>query len=255
MSELLIEIRDGAAIVTFNRPERRNAMSLGLMRKLDAALDTLATDEAVRVVILTGAGDKAFGAGLDIKEAATLSEAEHAEQHALYEGTQQKMAAYPKPLIAAIEGVAAGGSLQMALHCDLIVVAEGARIGMPELSAGRPCIMGSFLLARSFGPAVAARLVLGQDWIGAADAAACGMASRTVPQGEALDAACAYAEKLAATAPQALAATLGWMRELRNGGAHSLSDAVAYADRILPALAAGEEAMAASARFAGGKDA
>ncbi|MGI3166879.1 enoyl-CoA hydratase/isomerase family protein [Pseudooceanicola sp. 200-1SW] len=253
MTELLIEIRDGAATVTFNRPERRNAMSLGLMRKLDAALDDLARDTSVRAVILTGAGDKAFGAGLDIKEAATLSAAEHEEQHALYEGTQQKLASYPKPLIAAIEGVAAGGSLQMALHCDLIVVAEGARIGMPELSAGRPCIMGSFLLARSFGPALAARLVLGQDWIGAAEAEACGLASRRAPQGAALDGARAYAAKLSATAPQALAATLAWLRQLRNGGAHSLGDAIAYADQILPDLATGDEAMAASARFAGGR--
>ncbi|MCR8549178.1 enoyl-CoA hydratase/isomerase family protein [Salipiger sp. P9] len=251
MSALITEIRDNVAILTSNRPERRNAMSLGLMRLLDRALDEMAADEDVRAVILTGAGDKAFGAGLDIKEAALLSEEDRSEQHALYEGTQRKLAAYPKPLIAAIEGVAAGGSLQLALHCDLVVVAEGARIGMPELSAGRPCIMGSFLLTRSLGPSVAARLVLGQDWIGTADAAACGLATRVVPQGEALECALGYGAKLAATAPKALTATLGWMRELRNGGAASLAGTVAYADRVLPELAASDEAMAASASFAG----
>ncbi|MFB9948328.1 enoyl-CoA hydratase/isomerase family protein [Rhizobium puerariae] len=252
MTDLLTELHDGIATLTFNRPERRNAMSLGLMREFDAALRSAADDDLVRVVVIAGAGGKAFGAGLDIKEAPTLSAGEQAEQHGLYEGLQQMLADFPKPVVAAIEGVAAGGSLQMALHADLIVVAQGARIGMPELSAGRPCIMGSFLLDRSIGPGLTARLVLGQDWLDADGAVACGLAALAVPQGGALDAARTYAARLANTAPKALAATLAWLRVLRNGGGRSLAEAIAHADTILPESAANDEATTASARFSRG---
>ncbi len=250
MSELQIIRDSGVAVLTFCRPERRNALSLGLMRDLDNQLADLAEDADIRVVILTGAGDKAFGAGLDIKEAATLDEAAHQEQHAHYESIQRRMAAFPKPLIAAIEGVAAGASLQIALHCDLIIVAEGGRIGMPELSAGRPCIMGSYLLASRIGPIGAARLVLGQDWFDAETALSSGLASLVTPTGGAMDAALAYAGKIAATAPNALAATLSWLRQLRNGASLGLVDAFAKADEILPDAAGSDEAVAASTRFA-----
>ena len=250
MSDLQITRDAGVAVLTFCRPERRNALSLGLMRDLDSALAALSGDGDIRVVVLTGAGNKAFGAGLDIKEAAMLGKAEQDEQHGHYESIQRRMAAFPKPLIAAIEGVAAGASLQVALHCDLIVVAEGARIGMPELSAGRPCIMGSYLLTSRIGPVGAARMVLGQDWLNADAALSLGLASLTTPTGGAIAAAQAYAEKLAGTAPNALAATLAWLRQLRNGSAPGLADAFARADEILPEAAGSDEALAASARFA-----
>jgi enoyl-CoA hydratase/carnithine racemase len=249
MTHLLVE-RDGAiATIIFNQPARRNAMTLAMLRDFAAALRALEADDQVVAVILTGAGTLAFGAGLDIREAATLSSEEHAEQHGCYEDCQRRLAAFPHPLIAAIEGIAAGGSLQMALHCDLLIVADGAKIGMPELSAGRPCILGSFLLAQRLGAGPAARLVLGQDWIGADEAAACGLATRVVPQGSALETARAYAEKLAATAPEALRATLGWLRELRNRPQATLDDAMRHADDVLPALATSDEALAAGQRL------
>jgi len=250
MSEIVVERAAKTAIVTFSRPERRNAMSLGMMRSFDIALADLEDDRDVAVLVLTGAGDKAFGAGLDIREAATLSPAEHSEQHRLYESCQRRLAEFPKPLVAAIEGVAAGASLQMALHCDLIVVAEGARIGMPELSAGRPCILGSYLLSSRLGAGCAARLVLGQDWLDAEAAAACGLAAQVVAPGAALDVARRYADKIAAMAPTALRATLSWLRDMRNGRGVGLSDAFARALAVLPAAASSDEALAASARFA-----
>jgi len=252
MSEVVVTRGGSVATVIFNRPERRNAMSLGLMRAFDAALAALAADRAVAVVVIAGEGGQAFGAGLDIKEASTLSPEQHAEQHALYEGFQQRMIDFPKPLVAAVEGVAAGASLQVVLHCDLVVVAEGARIGMPELSAGRPAIMGSYLLWSRLGPGVAARLILGQDWLDAREAAACGLAAKAVAKGEALEAAFAYAARLATTAPNALAATLAWLRELRNGAGSGFADARARADAILPDAAASDEARAADAHFARG---
>jgi enoyl-CoA hydratase/carnithine racemase len=252
MSDVLVR-RDGkVATITFNRPERRNAMSLGLMRGFNAALVDLAADDGVAAVIVTGAGDQAFGAGLDVKEASTLSAAQHAEQHGLYEGFQRRMIDFPKPLVAAVEGVAAGASLQVVLHCDLVVAGEGARFGMPELSAGRPAIMGSYLLWSRLGPGAAARMALGQDWFDAQEAVAVGLASKVVAKGEALTGAQAYAGKLAATAPKALAATLSWLREMRNGRGAGFADAKLRADAILPDAAASDEAKAADARFAGG---
>jgi len=252
VSDVLILREAGFATVTFNRPERRNAMSLGLMREFDAALAALADDGEIAAVILTGAGEQAFGAGLDIREAATLTAAQHAEQHALYEGFQRRMIDFPKPLVAAVEGVAAGASLQVVLHCDLVVAAQGARFAMVELAAGRPAIMGSYLLWSRLGPGPAARMVLGQDWLGADEAVACGLASRVVAKGAALSEAKTYAGKLAATAPGALAATLAWLRELRNGSGAGFADATARAAGILPDAAASDEARAADARFARG---
>ncbi|HWU04367.1 MAG TPA: enoyl-CoA hydratase/isomerase family protein [Novosphingobium sp.] len=250
MSDLLIEREGAVAIVIFNQPARRNAMTLAMLRDLAAGLRGFEEEEGLLAVILTGAGTQAFGAGLDIREAATLSQEEHAEQHRLYEECQRRLAAFPRPLIAAIEGVAAGGSLQMALHCDLLVVAEGARIGMPELSAGRPCILGSFLLMQRLGAGAAARLVLGQDWLTAQEAAACGLATRVVAAGEALEAARSYAQKLAGTAPAALRATLDWLRQLRVRPGATLDDAMRHAEQVLPALATSQEALAAGARLA-----
>lgn len=249
MTHLIVERDGGIATLTFNQPARRNAMSLAMLRDLNTALRMLDEDAQISAVILAGAGEQAFGAGLDIREAATLSSDEHAEQHRHYEESQRRLASFKHPLIAAIEGVAAGGSLQMALHCDFLIVAEGARIGMPELSAGRPCILGSFLLTQRLGAGPAARLVLGQDWITAQEAGALGLATRVVPQGTALETAQSYAAKLAATAPKALHATLDWLRILRQRPDATLDDAMRHAEKVLPALAASDEALAAGAKL------
>ncbi|MTD16290.1 enoyl-CoA hydratase/isomerase family protein [Nakamurella sp. YIM 132087] len=229
---VLLEIRDGVGVVTMSRPERMNAVSLDLAQGLHDTLGALAVDDAVRAVVLTGAGPRAFGAGLDIREAATLDSDQLARQHELYSGVQRMIADFPKPTIAAVNGVAAGASFQLALHCDLLLAAPAARFGMPELAAGRPCIIGSYLLHRRIGPGLAADLVLTGRWLPATEAVSVGLVSRIVQPEFLLEAAVEAAAAIGGRSPAAVAATLSWLRELRTGAVPDLAGAFDRGARV-----------------------
>lgn len=242
---------DGIDVVRFNRPHRMNAMSLGLLRELVSYLrgvDPTTTD----CIIVTGTGERAFGAGLDLKEAPTLSPAESDEQRHLYEESQRLLAEAPVPVIAAIEGVAAGGSLQLALACDQVVIADGARIGMPELSAGRPCIMGSYLLASRAGYGPTSLMVLAGQWFDAETAVGAGIGSVRADKGQALTVAAQLAAAIALSPKDARGATLRWLRQLRWGSRLSLSEAISAAEPILASFSDSAEVAARDRAFAAG---
>jgi enoyl-CoA hydratase len=196
----------GVAVVTIDRPRRRNALNLEVKRLLTAAVLALDADPAVRVIVLTGAGGY-FVAGTDIDEMAGMTPTSHT-----LEATDQVFATLRSCrtlLIAAVEGYALGGGCELALACDLIVAAEGARFGQPEIKVGiMPGAGGTQRLLRTIGKYQALRMMLTGEPIAAADAFACGLVSELCADGDALAKALALAENIAAMPPLAVRAIL-----------------------------------------------
>jgi enoyl-CoA hydratase/carnithine racemase len=204
--EPLVEVRtEGrACIVTLRREGKLNALSAALEGALDAALDRPEVRDA-RCVILTG-GERAFSAGADVTE---LRDADPAAILAYYRATgavYERVAALPRPTIAAIAGWCLGGGLELALACDFRVAEEGAVLGLPEVAIGiLPSSGGTHRLVALVGAARAKELVLLRERLTAAEAAAAGVVTEVVPAGGALDRALVLAARLAELPPLAVA--------------------------------------------------
>lgn len=201
--ELLVERLGSVLVMQFNRPHARNAMSLALAQQIAAALDELDADSALSVGVLTGAHGT-FCAGMDLKDFA-------AGRRPIVEGRGfAGIVRQPprKPLIAAVEGYALAGGFEIVLSCDLIVAARTAKFGLPEVKRGLTAAAGGlFRLPRRMPYHLAMELALTGRFMTAEDAAAAGLVNRLVDKGEALDAAVALAEEIAANAPLALVAS------------------------------------------------
>ncbi|RJQ83984.1 enoyl-CoA hydratase/isomerase family protein [Amycolatopsis panacis] len=223
----------GVVVLEMARPERLNAISRELAAAMVSELDKLAVDGSTRAVVLAGAGERAFGAGIDVKELAAHAPSEGDEHRELMLRLQRTLCDYPLPTVAAVHGIAAGASLQLALHCDLVIAGPGARLGMPELSAGLPGLLGGWLLHTRGGPQLAADLLLGGRWLSGEEAVAAGLAARLVPAGEERASAVAVAANIAGYQPAALAATHAWLRRLRTHGAVSFEQAIEAAGSVL----------------------
>jgi len=204
-TNLLLE-RDGAvALLTVNRPEKRNALNAATLDELRRAVLELKHDASVRVVVLTGAGDKAFVAGADINELAVQTPVggrEHARtgQHVL-----DLVAHMGKPVIAAINGVALGGGCELAMACTLRIAADTARLGQPEINLGIiPGYGGTQRLARLVGRGRALELLLTGDAMTAEEAWRIGLVNRVVPAASLAAEARRLAQALATRAPIAV---------------------------------------------------
>lgn len=182
-----------------------NLVTVAMMEELDAALDALAADHGVRAVVVAGAGERAFCAGSDIKEFEGLA-GRVAQGKLLYEKyVYRKLAELPVPTIAAIEGDALGGGLELALCCDLRVASERARLGMPEVRLGvLPGSGGTQRLPAVVGPARAKELILVGELIDATRAERIGLVNQVVAAGEARRAASGIAERIAKRGPVAV---------------------------------------------------
>ena len=183
---LRVEKQGGIALVTIDRPEARNALSLELQAELRVALDALRFDEAVEAVIFTGAGERAFAAGADIHG---LRDYTHAT--AIASGLQRlfdEIEAFEKPTIAAINGLALGGGCELAMACDLRVASEDARFGLPETGLGIiPGAGGTQRLTRLVGVGLALDLILTGRLLTAEEARQAGLVSRVVATDMLLD--------------------------------------------------------------------
>ncbi|GFO57503.1 short-chain-enoyl-CoA hydratase [Geomonas sp. Red276] len=182
---VLAEIADGIAQVTINRPTSLNALNAEVLGELECAFYELEEDQSVRVVIVTGAGEKAFVAGADIKEMAEMN-AYQAHQFGL---KGQRLMLFiermSKPVIAAVNGFALGGGLELALACDFIYASENAKVGFPEVTLGiMPGFGGTQNLARLIGPARAKELVYSGRMISAEKALAWGLVNEVCSQAE-----------------------------------------------------------------------
>jgi enoyl-CoA hydratase len=196
---------DGVALATLNRPEVLNALDYRTLGELVDALETLDGDESVRCVVITGAGDRAFAAGADIKEMAdatpvTLSVANNFARW-------ERLKRVRVPLIAAVRGFALGGGCELAMACDMIVAADDATFGQPEIKIGiMPGAGGTQRLTRALGKAKAMEMILTGRTLSAREAYERGLVSEIVAREEVLPAALALASEIAALPPLAVRA-------------------------------------------------
>jgi enoyl-CoA hydratase/carnithine racemase len=198
-------VDDGVATVTLNRPEVHNAQNDTLRREMYAVFSALATDDDVKVVVVTGAGDKAFSAGADIREfVEPSSPTQQREQRRRIE-YRAMMDRCTQPIIAAINGFALGGGLELALACDIRIAAENATLGLTEINlAIIPGGGGTQRLPRLIGRGKALEMILTGARIPASEALRIGLVERVVPAGQALSAATGLAREIAGKAPIAL---------------------------------------------------
>jgi enoyl-CoA hydratase len=204
--ENLIVERDGAvAVVMVNRPAVLNALSRATLADLDACLAELGRDDASRVIVLTGAGDKAFVAGADINELATLSPADGREYALRGQRVFSAIERLGKPVIAAVNGFALGGGCELAMACTIRLASEHARFGQPEIKLGLiPGFAGTQRLPRLIGKGRAMELVLTGAMIDAREAWRIGLVNAVFPAPELRGAAMKMAQGLAASAPVAI---------------------------------------------------
>ena len=200
---LLTDIQHGIGSIVVNRPGVRNAMNRRVMEDLHAALDAFREDDSVGVVVLTGAGEKAFVAGADIGELRerTAHDGLAARMQRLYDEIED----YEKPTVAAVNGYALGGGLELAMACDIRIASENARFGLPETALSIiPGAGGTQRLARLVGKGRALEMILTGRAVDAEEARAIGLVTKVVPQAELVDAARESAGQILSKGPLAV---------------------------------------------------
>tara|TARA_B100000768_G_scaffold160204_1_gene159648 strand:- start:6093 stop:6875 length:783 start_codon:yes stop_codon:yes gene_type:complete len=212
MSDLLILQNKSAGIltITIQRPQALNALNASVIGQLSVAIDTAQTDAEVQTIVLTGSGEKAFVAGADIKE---FSDYNGREGKALAQEGQDllfnRIERSSKPVIAAINGFALGGGLELALACHIRIASNNARMGLPEVSLGViPGYGGTQRLPQIVGKGKAMEMILSARMIGADDAAACGLVNAVVSQEELLETAHKMAHSIMKNSPVAVATAI-----------------------------------------------
>ena len=243
---LLRHDQDGIATLTLNRPHARNALSMGLMEALDAALSAIATDPAARVVVLAASGP-AFCAGHDMREMrATPTREAYQAVFALCSRVMQRIVALPKPVIARVQGAASAAGCQLVATCDLAIAAATARFATPGVNIGLFCSTPMVALSRAVGRKAAMEMLLTGDLIDAHRAREIGLINRAVPP-EALDAAVtALARQIAGKSPLILAIgkeAFYRQAELDLTGAYALTAAVMTRNMLASDAAEGIDAF------------
>ena len=223
---VLVANADGIRRITVNRPDKLNALNAATLDALQAAFDAAATDDAVRVVVLTGAGPKAFVAGADIAEMADLRPTEGRDFSLRGQRRMRSIETLPKPVVAMVNGFALGGGLELAMGCHLRIAADTAKVGQPEIGLGLiPGFGGSQRLLRLCGRAATLELCLTGAPINAERALQLGIVNRVVPAAELEAETLKVATQLAASAPLALRATLD---VVNIGGGCGLAEGLQY---------------------------
>src|SRR6266516_2594636 len=199
---ILVERQENISIVTLNRPKELNALNFHLVSELAQALEELDRDDSILCIVLTGAGDRAFAAGADIKE---MSDKSPIDMMMGGFDAWIRIRHIHKPLIAAVGGYALGGGCELAMHCDMIVASENAHFGQPEIKIGViPGAGGTQRLARTFGKFRTMEMVLTGEPFTAQEMAAYGLVNRVVPKGEHLNEAIKLAKVVAERPPLAV---------------------------------------------------
>jgi enoyl-CoA hydratase len=218
------EVRDRIAWITIDRPAKLNALDERTVREIDAAAGRARDDDGVAVLVLTGAGDKAFVAGADIAAMATMGAREAELFSRFLQDSLDRLEGGAKPVVAAINGFALGGGLELAMACHVRIAAADARLGQPEINLGLiPGAGGTQRLQRLVGRGRALDMVLSGEMIDAERALAAGLVQKVVPREELGAAVLDYAQRLAAKSPVALARAL---RAILSGGEMSQAEAM-----------------------------
>ncbi len=219
-----LELIPPIAVVTLDRPRVLNALNRQTFDELEAVFQQLAADGTIRVILLTGAGEKAFAAGADISELAELSADQGQEFSARGHAVLNQIEQCGKPVLACINGFALGGGCELAMACTLRIAADTARLGQPELKLGViPGYGGTQRLPRLVGQGAALKLLLTGEIISAAEALRIGLVDEVVPSSELRSRALEIANKIAQMAPLAIQACLD---TVHRGADLSLADAL-----------------------------
>ncbi|MFD2967336.1 enoyl-CoA hydratase-related protein [Sphingobacterium bambusae] len=207
LDNFLLDIVDKTAYLTINRPEKLNALNRATLIELSTILKRLKEDTAVRGIILTGAGEKAFVAGADIAEFNGLSEDKARELAAWgHQEVMDVIYSFPKPVIAAVNGFALGGGLELAMACHLRVASEHAKLGLPEVSLGLiPGYGGTQRLPQLVGRGKALEMIMTGDMVTAEDALAWGLVNHVVPANRLIPTCLMLLEKMYAKSSSAIA--------------------------------------------------
>jgi enoyl-CoA hydratase len=225
-SPLLVADRDAVRVITVHRPEKLNALNAATLDALHAAFNAAATDDSVRVVVLTGSGPKAFVAGADIAEMTTLSPVQARDFSLRGQRMMRAVEMLPKPVIAMVNGFALGGGLELAMSCHLRIAADTAKVGQPEINLGLvPGFGGSQRLLRLAGRAATLELCLLGAPIDAARAQQLGIVNRVVPAAELEGETMKLAAQLAGAAPLALRGILDCVN---TGGECAIEEGLAF---------------------------
>jgi crotonobetainyl-CoA hydratase len=224
MTGIEVERHDHIAVLSINRPEVRNAIDKTAADAIAASLADFAKDDDVRVVIVTGAGDRAFCAGQDLRSAGAAAERDGADPldgwlAASRNGFGGVSPSFPKPLIAAVNGYALGGGLELCLTCDLIIAEEHATFGLPEVKLGFIAAAGGVSrLSRRLPLVLASEIALTGDTVDAQFALRAGLINKVVPKGEGLTEALALARRICRGAPLAVQLSRAALRRSINAG-------------------------------------
>lgn len=204
--QIVVTSEGGIATVMLNRPERYNALGARIVDELGEALEEIEGSGGVRTMILTGAGEKAFCSGVDLKERSEMDADERWAHNRSLGAFAERLARLQVPTIAAMNGLAFGGGLEITLACDFRIAAEGAEFALPEVGIGIvPGAGGTQRLPRLVGPTRAKEMILTGRRVSAEAALDMGLVSKIVPAGSLIEEARALAEEIAANSPLALA--------------------------------------------------
>jgi len=231
-----IERRDGVATLVVSRPEKLNALNAETVAELDRAFRSLVRDDDVRGIVVTGAGEKAFVAGADIAELARMDPLSGIQVSRRGQETFRFVERLPKPVVAAVNGYALGGGLELALACHIRIAAEGARFGLPEVKLGIiPGYGGTVRLPRLVGRGRALELILTGEMIDAAEAYRIGLVNRVVPRAEVRSAAEELVRRILANGPVAVGLAL---EAVDHGYDTAVEDALSFEAHLFGLLAA-----------------
>lgn len=212
--ELLLKLRDGLLVITLNRPQKANALTLDMMRALTQALHEARSEDTVRGVLITGAGERVFSGGVDMRQASTLPAAEFRQARSTaFFAVLKALVDFEKPVVAAVNGVASGGGFMVAALADMIVASENTFFALPEIDLGSPPLAGLVILEPVVGGALAYDLVQSARRLNAAEAGQRGLVRAIVPGAEVVTTAEKLARELMSKAPRAFAAGKAWMRK------------------------------------------
>jgi enoyl-CoA hydratase len=241
---ILVETKGKVGIIRLNRPQALNALNAQLNADLTAAIDTFETDDAIGCVIITGS-DKAFAAGADIKEMSGMSHMDAFMGD--FAGSWDRVARMRKPVIAAVAGFALGGGCELAMQCDIIIAADTAKFGQPEIKLGViPGIGGTQRLTRAVGKAKAMDLNLTGRMMDAAEAERAGLVARVVPAAALMDEAMKCAETIAS---MSLVAVMTAKEAVNRAFETTLAEGIRFERRTFQALFATHDQKEGMAAF------